>query len=425
MWLLLLLLCLDVVAALDPDVSITYKRSFRRNLSAGFWKNQGVVVTTGENVGRNVCDVLWEQTSAGFSFKPSIDVRLWSNPVWMNEGVRHLACKKNTFLSEAIKACLDKVEEAQAVPSKGFGLKDEPLSLQDVQTLLYPEGMTRLWSVVPKYERVPSGVVMIRFLQSKDALRGDLLDDIWEKSEAASLLLLQKNVKDAPTPPDMAYPAAPLTDHSCLIQGVTSGRGVGLVYFPLDGEDKVSALFDIPHEKISILYKKGGKEFRLYIDLFASFCESVLSGLFLKDPVDGDIDVESIKLAPLRGALCYKAAFYSLALYSGLLELKQYWQSNQNVVVNNSWRGFQQSHFDELVSEGNTLQWTPEEHDDAQAVFDGEIEPPCPGTLFVLLQAQDVVLQGVPGVTREFNCDCNSLGDYKMRMRARGGCART
>ena len=420
---LLLFVIFEVFAAQndwdDAAVYITYNHGRRGVFCAKLDKGE-CHLSDGD-----VCDVLKEQMLAGFYFLESVDCAFWTNPLFWEEGVRAVACYKRPFFSQEIKACFEAISRLdQEKNVRGR----KALTQECVQKYIYPPRYTRLWSVVSQEiacKALKRGFVLVRFQGVKDALMGELclLDQEYFDDPASVLSIKrQQHEEGALVPQAPCMRAAALAPQKFWDICLPSQRGVGLIYFPRDGSEKVSMLFDLPKDSIKVDVTCRGEKFKYSHNNFDYLREEVLRAYVLNKPSCDAIDVDSIKQPPVCDALCHKVSFQSNVLRSDLEDLQNYLRYQHYIASVAGWGGLTCAHFDEFYSERETLQWYAEEKENVTPMFEGRLKPPTPGTLFVLIQGEHVILQGTPMFVHmelRYDIPSYSLAFYRLDERRR------
>ena len=214
---LLIFLCVNfALLAADShvsDVQIMYVSgrclSFRY---AHFERSAGVEVECMDGCRRNICDVFEDQLLAAYSFKPDAPKNLRDCPELWNRDVRKRFCYWDSFFSPEIRTCFDALAQASSV-SLCRRIFNKKLKAKHVPQYIYPEGMTRRWSVHDKASLLlmafPAEIVI--FFKGRDeALFGEAPFRESEEEDVElsprSLLCLKRGVPALETPEEQPLP---------------------------------------------------------------------------------------------------------------------------------------------------------------------------------------------------------------------------
>ena len=406
-FLLLIVMCMNfalfAVDLQDPDVQIMHlskRMVFFR--FAYFVRVEGVEVECIDGKMRNVCDVLEDQVLAAFCFKPDVPRRYWGCSELCRKDIRSLVCDEGPFFSPEIRACFGKIAQASNVRF-GWSPFKKKLIEQDVLQRLYPEGMTRRWTLV----------------SADDARKGISSDEILITFNGKSVMLYGSRPFKA-TSPDAIRPGSLLgfkrawsqalaaPERPLFVRGVPvsfeipkwsllpKSQSVGLMYFPKGG-GQVRALFDLTGVVKGVLCGLGQKALHKEEELFDTLREALWGGYILKRYAK-PFDVIDLSNPVVRETLCYRQRFVSHVLRSHLQEtFCGFLQENKHVVSEDYWSGCTVEHLAEVCGECGTLQWELMDNDVFLHQLDfPDVEKRFEEKIFILLQGESVVAQGTP-----------------------------
>ena len=422
-----ILLCSELTASAnrslvnfkDCDVSVLYVDSSYKHLVGGFVRKTHLTVDCGSRGPQEVCALLREQVLAAYRFKTVVPKRYWCPELWQ-DGVRKLSCYHESFFSEDIRKCLEKIDESIEVDTRWTSWRH--LSLLAVQKHIYPEGMTRRWRLgfIKEWWELPrrKGYVYIFLAGMRIVLTGTpCAQKPGQDVSEGNILALKQSWNEYPqidVPRPMLIATEKPTLREFLSCGVLGRREcVGLVYIPHAGEPR-SVLLDVSGASVSMAPDDFAQRDSL---IFPFLCDKILCGYTLI-LADSTVNVDLLRKPCVREALCYRNPFCSYGLRVVLENLKRFVLDGPRVLAANGWGGFRAEDCLEGYGTQTTRQWRVVDHDALREAVE-KCEPK--GAFFIATQGETVALQGrsmpVPRgyVAASEAVPENSLADYLQR----------
>ena len=134
----------------------------------------------------------FDEILAGYSFLPEVSSTLKINPMVWKHGVREFICKKREFFSQNLEECFLCIKRALQEKKGVFSAKapytKRELQAQDIAHSIYPEGKTRLWSVISVADMQKihiEDVVFVTFCGYSEVLQGKLCPIVPSRQWAA------------------------------------------------------------------------------------------------------------------------------------------------------------------------------------------------------------------------------------------------
>ena len=395
----LAVLCVfDGVWAADYDLSVMVSSMDKRDLSVFFSRQDVSLKNTSTGFTQDLHEFLSDMALVGWCFDPWVPAASRRNPLLYTDGVRQAVCLERTFYSEEMRECLALMA---GVLCAGGGVVSDGQALAVAEALdgLYTEDKVVEWRCVWARPHWGMAQIQISFRGSNDILLGDVVDKSAMRFEldcSGHLLVERRRLVDEPARlmPARSVPEKTLdrlSFESFLARGFDAPRrGVGFVYFPKDG-GKVSALFDVTGATLPADDAAGSPQ-----NLFDVMFDQIFKGYKLKRYICSMFFTEHQTDYGVCEALCSRVCFFSQPLRDACCALLGFLLSPERLRQGADWGGLEQHHFDEMYSEGKTLQWTLVGSDWVfKRVCQSRIKI-APGTVLISMNGYPAVLKGFP-----------------------------
>lgn len=459
--------CASVVAEKDADIMVVHFPSVGRASYAVFRENQAVVavwpmtVTLGEG--------LREQILAGYRLFPDIAMEeVTTHKNFFAPGVREHISECQPFLSEDLEWRFGRIEELLHQRAS-LSLRQEgrwkKMDADLIKEKIYPEGKTRIWSVIPRKKVGRYSLrdtVCITFKGEPVALEGRLCRrsgdtfqeprSLWEcamlveqrsdlarnvsekpeawwmgsqgrsrRSDAGSVTRSRLDMMDKRVLPhwrtvcfsQLAEESAPFVERffSRILPERVFHRAIASdLYICCVQEGSLGVVEANADLQVSTPMRCSGKYALGWSTAGDAFWHGFLRGFALKRPKHGCENVELFTVPQVRKVVCKKQSFVNTALQDvfsqiiGDLEKRLGKDSTGARLM-----------LETLLPERQHILWSIEDRDTFldDVLIKRRQGLVCPGTVFVVMRREPAVLKGVPVSARyKDNAVQENLGIY-------------